>query len=389
MSGKFYKKFKSIWGWFMYRGIFVLILLLFIYFGEGWATQNEGVLTLISDPYGYNEAYQDGESNDIYLHAREYNARMSAFISQDSEGFLNRYRAFDDNPIVNIDPSGHSAIKVLKHHVLSISSGGASFVAGVIMGHFTPFLVPSITAGILEGAASGAAISIIAAGIKSLGKKESFKHAWSWRNFAINVGISTVMGAALGYGSKQAFLSADKAIFRDEEQDSLRRKIYQVAENILNDVDRDASSNSARFMQGQIRVGFTDQNDFETVKNQLEEMKQEGLIYQRKSTHKNMEWAFDLSEDRYLKNAQGKTFRTILIGIAPNSLDGEEGVGALLLKPESYGMRDLDSAVFHGGSFLKSQWSKRIGNVDGTGNYSEKRAFPGPYHYGSYPWGLI
>lgn len=75
------------------------------------AGDNASNLTIRSDPYGYDNEYGDQESQSIYLEARNYSTKTSRFISQDTEGFLNRYISFNDNPVSNIDPSGHHSVK--------------------------------------------------------------------------------------------------------------------------------------------------------------------------------------------------------------------------------------------------------------------------------------
>ncbi len=108
----------------------------------GYATttyQADQSLTLSSDPYGYDNEYQDSENKTVYLKARNLDTLSGEFVSQDTYGYFNRYLAFSGEPIAHIDPSGHSFIKKAFNKVAKVLKGtgesGASFVlSGVAMG---------------------------------------------------------------------------------------------------------------------------------------------------------------------------------------------------------------------------------------------------------------
>ncbi len=72
-------------------------------------TGNIQALSLVADPYGYDNEYQDGEDSTVYLRARNYDAKSGEFISQDSYDFFNRYLSFSANPVGDVDPSGHKS----------------------------------------------------------------------------------------------------------------------------------------------------------------------------------------------------------------------------------------------------------------------------------------
>ncbi|WP_440993438.1 RHS repeat-associated core domain-containing protein [Cysteiniphilum litorale] len=65
------------------------------------------------NPLGYNGEYQYIFSGLIYLRARFYNPVIQRFIQRDTYNLLNRYSAFNDNPISNIDRNGHNATSFL------------------------------------------------------------------------------------------------------------------------------------------------------------------------------------------------------------------------------------------------------------------------------------
>ncbi|WP_151194397.1 RHS repeat-associated core domain-containing protein [Cysteiniphilum sp. JM-1] len=59
------------------------------------------------NPLSYDGEYQDADTELVYLRARIYNPEMMSFIQRDSYHLINRYNAFDGNPVNNIDPNGH------------------------------------------------------------------------------------------------------------------------------------------------------------------------------------------------------------------------------------------------------------------------------------------
>ncbi|MBK2125579.1 hypothetical protein, partial [Fangia hongkongensis] len=75
-----------------YRQIEVLLLSLLLMLGssfafsselqKGAALKNEGNLALL-DPFGFDNAYGDSESQTVYLVARSYDTKLNRFISQD------------------------------------------------------------------------------------------------------------------------------------------------------------------------------------------------------------------------------------------------------------------------------------------------------------------
>ncbi|WP_119344410.1 RHS repeat-associated core domain-containing protein [Facilibium subflavum] len=65
---------------------------------------------LTYSPLTYDGEYQDPETGFVYLRARFYNPRQLRFMQRDNYNLLNRYNAFDGNPVNNVDPSGHTSL---------------------------------------------------------------------------------------------------------------------------------------------------------------------------------------------------------------------------------------------------------------------------------------
>lgn len=88
---------------------------------SGMATLTAGHTQLLSDYQGYGQKHQrnekiefgyDGEYHDqvtdlSYLRARDYQPATQRFITMDSYPLFNRYHFTNQDPINNVDPSGH------------------------------------------------------------------------------------------------------------------------------------------------------------------------------------------------------------------------------------------------------------------------------------------
>lgn len=73
------------------------------------------------NPFRYRSYYYDSETGLYYLQARYYNPGISRFISKDNQGYheglsgaaSNIYAYANNNPVMNIDPNGHSTLDTL------------------------------------------------------------------------------------------------------------------------------------------------------------------------------------------------------------------------------------------------------------------------------------
>jgi RHS repeat-associated protein len=62
-------------------------------------------------PFGYDGAYTNPVTGTLYLPDRTYDPSQGRFLSADATSEINRYQAFDANPINNIDPTGQWAVR--------------------------------------------------------------------------------------------------------------------------------------------------------------------------------------------------------------------------------------------------------------------------------------
>ena len=70
-------------------------------------TQTTLANPIMDNPITYDGEYQDNDSGLIYLRARFYNPTIQNFMQRDDYHLMNRYNAFDGNPINTVDPNGH------------------------------------------------------------------------------------------------------------------------------------------------------------------------------------------------------------------------------------------------------------------------------------------
>ncbi|MFZ9036369.1 MAG: RHS repeat-associated core domain-containing protein [Francisellaceae bacterium] len=76
--------------------------------------------------FGYNKEYQDGLSQLLYLRNRDYNAQNKRFMTRDSDiNLWNKYNFTNANPVMSIDPSGHSPVL--------LAFGVASLVTSIVL----------------------------------------------------------------------------------------------------------------------------------------------------------------------------------------------------------------------------------------------------------------
>jgi len=65
------------------------------------------------NPFTYDDSYTDPTTGIQILPARNYDPAQGRFLSADSADQLNRYLAFDANPIMNTDPTGEDSIPII------------------------------------------------------------------------------------------------------------------------------------------------------------------------------------------------------------------------------------------------------------------------------------
>ena len=87
--------------------------------------------TLDANPFRYCGEYYDKETQTIYLRARYYDAEQGRFTQEDPiRDGLNWYAYCGNNPIMFVDPSGHSSKVINKH---SFNEGGAGGGGAILL----------------------------------------------------------------------------------------------------------------------------------------------------------------------------------------------------------------------------------------------------------------
>jgi RHS repeat-associated protein len=136
---------------------------------------------------GFNAHYQDLESGLIYMKSRYYDPCLGRFISPDTivpEPYnpqaLNRYAYAFNNPISNLDPTGHAPVVAAVAAVVTVAAKTAVVALGVVLsnakvigaalsiaGHLTKDPVMSAVGRILLGYSSEGILNATAAGTTS------------------------------------------------------------------------------------------------------------------------------------------------------------------------------------------------------------------------------
>ncbi len=96
-------------------------------------------LSIIDNPFQYSDEYCDLESGLDYLRARYYDPQIQRFIQRDSCQLLNRYAYVKDDPVMDIDPSGHHnkavdlGLNILTMLMIGGLTGGFSEIATSVL----------------------------------------------------------------------------------------------------------------------------------------------------------------------------------------------------------------------------------------------------------------
>ncbi len=101
---------------------------------EQSSSVNNGKLSIGNDPFGYSDEYTDSESGLQYLQVRSYDPALMRFTEMDTYPLLNRYAYANENPIMNDDPSGHSATALKSLGSAGALTGLITGVASVVIG---------------------------------------------------------------------------------------------------------------------------------------------------------------------------------------------------------------------------------------------------------------
>ena len=168
---------------------------------NGNVSNNGPLIDFSLNPKVYGSGYYDPESKLQYMGARYYSADSHRFMAQDSYNLLNRYNYANANPVMNYDPSGHSAVGdfakgiangFIPHGAKGWGALGASVVADVAItgALLASAAAPGIGTMTLIGALSGGASNAfgVAVGNVISGDQQN----------AYDLASQAVLGAAIG-----------------------------------------------------------------------------------------------------------------------------------------------------------------------------------------------
>ncbi|MBK2124216.1 RHS repeat-associated core domain-containing protein [Fangia hongkongensis] len=178
-------------------------------FNASYATSaiSETSLSLSNDPFFYDAAYQDVETNSIYLRARYFSTSSNHFISQDTLSLFNRYSAFNDNPVSFLDPSGHSA-KFFhakwwhnKKHISSFSFSLLSTAASSLTVYFAPYGGFYFDTLVFAGISQLSSIENASVNNALNNRKYRFQDYFN-AHYTTDIAIQAAIGASLAGGAK-------------------------------------------------------------------------------------------------------------------------------------------------------------------------------------------
>lgn len=158
-------------------------------YGEESSLKTISSLDIENNPFQYTEEYVDIESGLVYLRARYYHPSIKRFISRDTAILMNCYNYGNGNPIMNIDPSGHSA-----ESIFSIMLGAA-----IILGAIGLTIATAGTASpVLVAASIGAAMG---AGTASIAYGATHMNNFNWGQWGVMTSLGAGFGAIGGAGA--------------------------------------------------------------------------------------------------------------------------------------------------------------------------------------------
>ena len=127
------------------------------------------------NPIRYRSYYYDTETGLYYLHARYYDPVIGRFISPDDVDYidpeaingLNLYAYCGNNPVMNIDPSGHSVIAILLTFLglYALTMGIEGAVAAAQAGGDVGDVLIGFGKGVVNGLLLGVSVLAIAGGL--------------------------------------------------------------------------------------------------------------------------------------------------------------------------------------------------------------------------------
>ena len=213
-------------------------------------------------PHQFTGQRLDLSTNLYFYHARYYDPQLGRFIQPDptiqrpgDPQDLNRYTYARNNPLANVDPTGHGWFKKFFGHIVSAIIGIATTIAtgGNFVLGFQAYNISSAAIGagqalaagasvgrVFSAVAVGAAIGVVGAGIGigNIGNLGLRMAAFAEQGAIAGTATSAIMGSAIGpgaawgagFGATEGFVTSQQVTNAQSGRGFLSNQEYAAAQ---------------------------------------------------------------------------------------------------------------------------------------------------------------